>query len=356
VAALNLQNPWVRQVISISFILIVAISAYLLAQLTWKVIVKPSATYSSEIELPKQAVKSSSGVTDAKKAGQIANVHVFGQFKEPRAEVVVEEVKKVVTKITPLKFVLKATMISNDEKGGMASIAEGKTKSLFKVGDDVFGKATLYAVYAERVEFERDNGDIEVLELPSDKKSNFSEYIAPERGANLGSEFDYKQPKSTSTKNTYTRSTSSNKSSAISRITGSSRNNELPDIVTNAKSPTSVKKIQDKINTDSKTKRSVQSYVNNQITKAKSNPVSTLTQYGLKFISGKGYEVTSRARDLMILGLREGDIIITINGNSATTPEQDIKLIDEVMASGEVLIEYERNGKVLVMKQALLQF
>ena len=214
---------------------------------------------------------------------------------------------------------------------------------------------SLYAVYAERVEFERDNGDIEILELPSDKTSNASDFIAPERGANLGSEFDYKQSVATTDK-TYSRSKNTDKAISTSRVKSSSRSNALPDIVTNARSASTVNKIQETINTDSKAKSSVERYVTKQISKAKSNPVSTLTQYGLKFISGKGYEVTSRARDLMLLGLKAGDIIVTINGNSATTPEQDIKLIDEVMASGEILIEYERNGKLLVMKQALLQF
>ena len=352
---LNLQNPWVKRVISISFIIIVAFSGYLLARLTWEVIVKPSVLYSSDIILPKQTVKSSAGVSDATKANRIADVHVFGQFKEPRAENIPEETKPVAkAKKTPLNFVLMSRALSSTANGGWASIAEGKTIAWFKVGDDVFEKATLYAVYDEHVEFERDNGDIEILEFTSDKKSKSANFIATERGANLGSEFDYKQP--VSTNKTYSRPVSSLKESANDRIKNTPRSNELADIVTNVSSVDRVKKIQESINTDSKTKNSVERYVNKQITKAKSNPVSTLTQYGLKFIPGKGYEVTSRARDLMLLGLRAGDIIITINGHSATSPEQDIKLIDEVMASGEILIEYERNGKVLVMKQALLQF
>ncbi|MCJ8312412.1 MAG: hypothetical protein MJK11_05545 [Pseudomonadales bacterium] len=357
-AALNLQNPWVRRVISISFILIIAMLAYFLAILTWKIIVKPNVTYSSVISLPKQAAKSNNLVSDATKASHIANVHVFGQYKEPQDESVVEEIKPdLEPKITPLKFVLMATMVSNNPKSGMASIAEGKTTSLFKIGDDVFEKATLHAVNDESVEFQRDNGDIETLELPSDKKSNFSDYIAPERGANLGSDFNRVERKTTSTRSKYSRDekTAEDKSLRTKGSSGTSNSNVLPDIVTNIKR-SNIKKVQDSMNNDEKVKSSVERYVTNQVNKAKSNPVSTLTRYGLKHIPGKGYEVTSRARDLMLLGLRAGDIIIKINGHTATSPEEDIKLIDTIMASGEILIEYERNGRVLVMKQALLQF
>jgi len=361
VVVFNLQNIWIRRLISISFILIVAIIGHFLAILTWKMIVKPTYSYSSMIELPKQVAQVNNNISDSTKASRIANIHMFGQFKEKRAEPVEVVKPTVAPKATPLKFVLMATAVNVNVKKGLASIADGADVHWFRVGDDVFEKATLYAVYDDKVEFERDNGDIEVLEFKEDKLIDYKDYIAPERGQNLGSEFDYKE-RTTTSKNysrnigSNTNTTSPTTSSQTSNTSNTSRN-QLPEIVTTIEEQeANVKKVQEAINTDSKVRSQVERYVTNQINKAKSNPVSTLTQYGLKYIQGKGYQVTSRARDLMLLGLRSGDIITSINGNRATTPTQDIKLIDQVMSSGEILIEYERNGKVLVMKQALLQF
>ncbi|BCE02074.1 type II secretion system protein N [Marinicellulosiphila megalodicopiae] len=355
-AVLNLQNIWVRRLISIGFILTVAVIAHILALLTWGLIVTPSYSYSSEIELPKRDVKSTAMVSDTVNASRIANVHLFGQFAEIVVEQPIEVVQpKVEPKATPLKFVLMATAANVSLKNGMASIAEGRDTQWFRVGDDVFEKATLHAVYADKVEFERDNGEIEILEFKKDKLFDYKEYVAPERGANLGSEFEYEYDESSSENKSYSsRENPTFKPSGVARGV-SSNSNELPEIVTTLdQRESSVEKVQSTINENANVKNQVERYVSNQITK--SNPVSMLSQYGLKHIPGKGYQVTSRARDLMLLGLRAGDIIISINGNKATTPEQDIQLIDGVMSSGEILIEYERNGKVLVMKQALLQF
>jgi len=79
------------------------------------------------------------------------------------------------------------------------------------------------------------------------------------------------------------------------------------------------------------------------------NPAEVLDTIGL--VPGeKGYTIAEK-HDVGVnrAGLRAGDIVTSVNGESVGNVDQDRELYDVIAASGLARIEVERNGRTIVM-------
>jgi len=88
------------------------------------------------------------------------------------------------------------------------------------------------------------------------------------------------------------------------------------------------------------------------------NPEGVLSDYGLRPVSGgasAGYIVGEGTNsDVMkSLGLRPGDVVLSVNGKPLGNIRNDARMIDEVKASGEARVEIRRNTQTFTVNYPL---
>ncbi|MCJ8314780.1 MAG: hypothetical protein HRU38_18360 [Saccharospirillaceae bacterium] len=276
---------------------------------------------------------------------QISETHLFGRLDEKPLKdnvVQIDHSKKPSESkdTTDLSFIILASAVSEQSKNSMVLIEYNKIKRWFKEGESVFENTTVFTIYDQYVEFKKTNGEIKKILIKNNKnntKTNTKYSSLDLNNAFETDQYDFKRNDQADLSESF--------KSKDSEIISS--NNEYDEIVSN------IKNIDEIVKITNHTEIEIKKEINDQIIKAKLNPNVALTKYGIKFIQGKGYLVTSKAHLLKLFGFKAGDIITKINGYTASTPQTDIKLIDEIVESGEVLIEYNRNGRVFIMKQSL---
>lgn len=86
----------------------------------------------------------------------------------------------------------------------------------------------------------------------------------------------------------------------------------------------------------------------------KSNPDIVLNDLGLK-PGGGGYTVGEGASAELIrnLGLRPGDIVVSVNGKPLGDIQHDAAMVDEVKASGEARVEVKRGSQTFTVNYPL---
>lgn len=110
---------------------------------------------------------------------QIAHWHLFGKESVKKAPAKPE---KTAAPVTRLKLTLRGIAAENDRHQGLAIIQKpNKEEKHFKVGDNVFGLATLDEIYTDHVMLLR-NGHYEKLFLPKLKDSSGKKKIAAAAG------------------------------------------------------------------------------------------------------------------------------------------------------------------------------
>ncbi len=84
-----------------------------------------------------------------------------------------------------------------------------------------------------------------------------------------------------------------------------------------------------------------------------SNPNEYLTRMGLKS-TGSSYEIGDNvpAEVRAQLGLRPGDKVLTINGQSLGQPQRDAALLDQVRSQHHVEIQIQRGAQTLTLQQS----
>ncbi|MFZ5723500.1 MAG: type II secretion system protein N [Pseudomonadota bacterium] len=87
----------------------------------------------------------------------------------------------------------------------------------------------------------------------------------------------------------------------------------------------------------------------------KSNPDAVLSDLGLKPANGGGYTVGDGASADLVrnLGLRPGDVVISVNGKPLGNVQNDARMIDEVKASGEARVEIKRGSQTFTVNYPL---
>ena len=214
-------------------------------------------------------------------AQAIIDAHLFG-VAAPQAQT---EANPADAPETRMSLVLAGTIASSDPKGGLGIIGEtAATAKVYKVGDSVVGGARLNAVYDDRVILER-GGQLEALLLPR-------EYRGGGAGAN----------------------------SAPGPVTrpSASAGAEVADRVRRliAQDPGSVSEIM----------RPQPVFANGQ-------------QRGYRVYPGRNRQQFTR------LGLRPGDLVMSINGTPLDDPQRGMEIFRSIGSADQVRVTVERNGK-----------
>lgn len=88
----------------------------------------------------------------------------------------------------------------------------------------------------------------------------------------------------------------------------------------------------------------------------KNNPEGVLAELGLRSAgNGAGYTVGDGASSELIrnLGLRPGDVVMSVNGKALGNTQNDARMVDEVKASGEARVEVKRGSQTFTVNYPL---
>lgn len=275
-------------------LLLVILIGWQIARMVWMLV--PGTGAGDLVEVPAQLPVATSSARMETDADAIASTHLFGLADEAPVEAAptpIENDNLADTGLTNL--VLKGTIASVIPEYSVAVIADGKEEQkVYIIGDAVAASARLHAVYPDRVVL-NENGALTNLRLPVDFPEG---QRAPARRV--------------------TRTTR--------QVTDTSAN---PD--------------------------SIQNVVTENLTRL--TDVIRPTPY---LVNGEqtGYRVypgRNRAQ-FAALGLRPGDLIMDIDGQSLTDPTQAMQIFQSLGDSEEVTVTVERNGQqeTLVLRTSQL--
>lgn len=277
--------PWV------ALILVVAIG-WQLAQIIWMLVPAPATGDRVQAPAGIQSLNAPTGASADVLA--IATNHMFGEANPESAPVPVVVEDEGFRDTTIPNLVLKGTISSEVPEFSVAVIADNNAEQkVYAIGDSVASRATLHAVYAERVVL-NESGALTNLRIPQ----------------------EFPTSQATPTR----RNTSSTRQSARSN---------------NAKS--------------------IQNVVAQNLTKL--TDVIRPTPY---LVNGQqaGYRVYPgrNRQQFAALGLRPGDLIKDIDGQSLSDPTQAMRVFQSLGTAEQVTVTVERNGQpqTIVLKTSQL--
>ncbi|MDJ0759693.1 MAG: type II secretion system protein GspC [Woeseiaceae bacterium] len=266
----------------VSLVLVVII-AWQLASIFWSFM--PGSSAGDSVSVPASQIPvagSSSGRADVQ---SIANASIFGEA-DPDEVIVQEPVLDPGPDLeeTKINLTLKGTIASDTERASAAVISLGSgDDQVFSIGEAVTSGASLHAVYSDRVVL-NENGRLTALYLPEEYKSSPR---PPDRRAGV------------------------RRQQAAVRTP-----------------PT----------------ESIQSVVSNNA--ARLSDVIRPTPY---FVNGQqqGYRVYPGRdrRQFAALGLKAGDLIKDIDGQSLTNPQQAMQIFQSLGNASAVSVTVERDGQ-----------
>ena len=221
------------------------------------------------------------------------SIPLWNLFGKEGAKKAMPSIGTVVAPTTRLKLVLMGVFAHKNEERSTAIISEKrKPGKLFHVGDKVPGNATLAAVYEDRVLLNT-RGKLEALYFPKGGDAASKSKRSTSKSSRVS--------RSSRSKNS---SRSGRKSSGISRMMrgGPSSPSQIASV------------IQEELG---------------------QNAASALKELGLEQNNGNGYKISSGSNPLFsALGVKPGDIILSVNGMSIGDPERDITEIPKALEEG----------------------
>ena len=221
----------------------------------------------------------------------IADMHIFGDA----TVAVVEVPKELDAPTTRLRLELLGVMAASIAENSSAIIApKGGAGKNYRIGDVVQGRTKLAAVQQDQVILDS-NGKLEALKFELARKQGIQQSSKP----------------TPAQKRAQTRGTFKERFSSI-------------------RTPAdAVQLLKDEVSND---------------------PAGALRQMGLEASgNGSGYKISSSGSMLTQLGLRPGDIILSVNGQALGNLEDDQVLLEEVTNSGQARLEIQRgNGRFVV--------
>ena len=276
----------------VSLLLVIAI-AWQLARIIWMLVPGPAAGDPVQLPISMPAAATQGGTaTDVQ---QIADRHMFGEADPeaaPAAVVPIADENLSDTRLTNL--VLKGTIASAIAEFSVAVIADGTAEQkVYAIGDSLGSGTTLYAVYADRVVL-NENGALTNLRLPVDFPS--------------GSAMSTRRTTGVTRQATRNTSDSSLASVVTENLAG------LTDVI-----------------------RPTPYLVNGE-------------PAGYRVYPGRNRQ------KFAALGLRPGDLIKDIDGQSLTDPTQAMQIFQSLGTADEVTVTVERNGQpqTIVLKTSQL--
>lgn len=283
------------------------VSGIWLAQITWMILDPPSDVVVPRIS-PAASNAADAGIDWQQVGADVAQREYFGDViieaaEEPEAVVDAPETK--------LNLTLQAVMASGDGNGFAVIGERSGTGKVFGLGDDLFGQASLSAVYGDRVIIDR-RGQLETLryeELSSSLLQSVSNSSSSAGGADTADSFQ----------------------EALSQANAQVANGG--DLAS-----------------------SVQGMVNYVTQRANEDPEAFVQEMGLEATS-EGYQVTRRARQLQMVGLRPGDIVTSVNDQPVGNVQSDQVLLNQILQTGgELKIQIRRGSRSFTIYQSIPTF
>ncbi len=266
----------------VGLVLVIAI-AWQLAKLAWMLVPAPSAGDVVEAPSGQLATALQAGTTTDVLA--IANAHLFGEADAEAPPQVLDPGPDVAEDTKLVNLTLKGTIASNERGLSAAIIADGgNEEKVYVIGDAISARASLHAVYTDRVVL-NENGRLTNLWLPA-------EFAASSQ--------------STMRRNTTTARRATDNARSIQTIV-SQNVAKLADVI-----------------------RPTPYFVNGQ-------------QQGYRVYPGRD------RRQFSALGLRPGDLIKDIDGQSLTDPTQAMRIFQSLGNASQVSVTVERNGRPQVI-------
>ncbi len=271
-------------------VLLVLMLAYSLAQLTWLLFPVNSAE-GSDVLLESLDSRKTAGVTKSVPAVNLARLHLFGTAapNEKKTTVVTEEAPD-----TRLRLILRGAIATADIDMARAIISEpGGEEKYYAVDDKLPGGAELKEIAADRVILQTRAGRMETLRLPKE----FGGSGRAVRG---------------------TVSTRENKKPV-------GRNKITPRI-----SAAELRNYRDKMLSNPQ----------ELVGLIRTRPVKENGQIkGYKLFPGKDRALFNR------LGLRSGDVIVSVNGMELSDPASGLALLGQLSSATEMSVVVERRGQ-----------
>ena len=273
----------------VGLVLVIAI-AWQLAKLAWMLVPAPSA--GNVVEAPSGQLATALQAGTATDVLAIANAHLFGEADAEAPPQVLDTGPDVAEDTKLVNLTLKGTIASNERGLSAAIIADGgNEEKVYVIGDPISARASLHAVYTDRVVL-NESGRLTNLWLPA-------EFAASSQ--------------STMRRNTTTARRATDNARSIQTIV-SQNVAKLADVI-----------------------RPTPYFVNGQ-------------QQGYRVYPGRD------RRQFSALGLRPGDLIKDIDGQSLTDPTQAMRIFQSLGNASQVSVTVERNGRpeVIVLNTSQL--
>ena len=298
-------ESWLNQGFSWACLPLVLGCAFALSNITW-LILAPSALEPVKLitstplkAAPPQAVVMRLDIPT------LTSWQLFGAFQATSTAVVAAP--QADAPDTSLSLELAGVFVALDPKKSTAVILEkGREAQLYGINDQLPGNAKLEYVYDDRVVIKR-NGRFETLRFPKDASAEqsitMSELMQPAASNNSGIRQVDRVP-------------------AIKRMLDQSQKLTPEKLV-----------------------QSLQSGL-------QSGGTATLDQLGLESVEGgaeKGYRVTARTPPQLMnmLGLKAGDVLLTVNGAPIGDITKDQSLFNQVVASGQATVTVQSGDRTI---------
>jgi general secretion pathway protein C len=225
----------------------------------------------------------------------IADWHIFGNVIVD----VVDVPKEVNAPKTRLRLELLGVMAASHAENSSAIIApKGGAGENYRVGDVVQGRTKLAAVHQDKVILDS-NGKLETLKFDLTSKQRIRKSSQP--------------------------TPSQRKSAARGSLKDRFKK------VRNASDAVTL--LRDEVN---------------------NNPKGALKQLGLETsANGEGYKISSSGSMLTQLGLKPGDVILSVNGQTLGNLDDDQALLEQVSDSGQARLEIQRGNRRFVVNHTI---
>ncbi|TNC91792.1 type II secretion system protein N [Thalassolituus sp.] len=281
--------PWQKWTLRLGRVVLTLVVAWLLAHIVW-MLVAPEPVY-----LPEPARGGNQPAAVATLSS--ASVHLFGEVGvEP-----VQAVQEVDAPDTRLRLELLGVMQASIPEVSSAIIAQkGGTGEFYRVGDVIQGRTKLASVFVDKVLLDT-AGKLETLK--------FEEFSS--RGVG---------------------------------VSASARDEPDPRDVRDAK----VSSLRDRFSRI----RRPSDFMSIASDAAQQNPEEVIMGLGLEPIGvGEGYAVTPGSV-LLQAGMKPGDVLLSVNGQSLGDSGSDQALLQQVMSEGRAQIEVQRGNSRFMINQS----
>lgn len=271
------------------------------AQLTWSIL-SPPEPIKAPVIAPAAAAEGE-GINWLQVGRDVAQREFFGDVVVAQNEPEPEQVEAPETK---LNLKLQAVMARGSGEG-YAVIGQGSgAGKVFGLGDDLFGSATLENVFGDRVIIDR-SGSLETLRYEKLDSGGILQSVSIE--------------------------------------------DEAPASLQEA-----LAQANQEVANGGDLQTQVQGMVNYVAQRANEDPEAFLNEVGLQPTEG-GYQVTRRARQLQMVGLRPGDVVTAVNDSPVGNVQNDQMLLNQVLQmGGELKIEIRRGSRSFTIYQTIPTF